>query len=476
MQMRIGGRDIPAAGRDTIEVRNPATGDLIDTIPAGDSRDVDYAVGAAIDAFPSWSEKTRRERGMILFKAAALVRERQDSLARLLTTEQGKPIREATDEVRGFAHVLEYYAGISAVQDGEAIRLGGAGDCIVVREPLGICAAIIPWNMPVLITAWKTGPALLAGNSLILKPSSTAPLAVLRLAEIMEAAGLPPGVLNIVTGRGEETGAAIASHREIRKVSFTGSTETGEEIRRAAAGHPKEIVLEMGGSDPMIVMDDANLAAAAEGAIRGRFYNAGQICTAVKRLYVHERVADEFTKLLREKIDSLRVGNGLATKIDMGPLNSPVQRDRISAVIENLRETGNGTIVTGGSRITGKAFESGCFYRPTLVTYVQPESELVTGEVFGPVLPVMTIPDLDTAIREANSTKYHLGASVWTRDSGTIREIFSRVDAGVVWVNRHLTIPPEIPFGGNGDSGIGRENGSRALEGYTKTKTLFIGK
>jgi len=310
---------------------------------------------------------------------------------------------------------------------------------------------------------------------MVLKPASTTPLTNLRLAGILDGAGLPPGVLNVVTGSGEEVGEALVTHPEVKKISFTGNCKTGARIRKLAATHARELILELGGSDPMIVMADADIAKAVEGAVRGRFYNAGQTCTAVKRLIVHEKIANEFTRLLKERVNALNVGNGLGPKTDMGPMNSAAQRERIAYAVEMAREQGEGTIVTGGGILHGKAYESGFFYHPTLVTGVVPESCLVTEEIFGPVLPVMTVPDLDFAIHLANASRYGLGASVWTKDLATTRRVFDEVHAGIVWVNRHLTVPPEIPFGGTRESGIGRENGHHAIDQYSRTKTLFLG-
>jgi len=346
---------------------------------------------------------------------------------------------------------------------------------MVVREPLGVCGAIIPWNMPVIIMGWKVGPALLAGNTLVLKPASTTPLTNLHLAKILDESGLHSGVLNVVTGSGASVGEALVKHPAIRKISFTGNCATGHRIRKLASAHLKEVTLEMGGSDPMIVMDDADISRAVEGALKGRFYNAGQTCTAVKRLYIHEKIAHSFIQKLKERVDALNVGNGLGSKTDIGPMNSAEQRKRISQMVEETRENNEGTILAGGSALKGSAYETGFFYRPTLVTGVSPGSRLVTEEIFGPVLPVMVVPDLDAAIREANTTRYGLGASVWTKDLGTTKRVFDEVKAGIIWVNRHLTVPPEVPFGGTNDSGIGRENGYHALDSYSQTKTLFLG-
>jgi succinate-semialdehyde dehydrogenase/glutarate-semialdehyde dehydrogenase len=389
--------------------------------------------------------------------------------------EQGKPLREATDEVRGFCNVLEFYAGLSSQPAGDAVRLGSQADCMVLHEPLGVCGAIIPWNMPVLIMGWKTAPALLAGNTMVLKPSTTAPLTILSISAILEKAGLPPGVLNIVTGSGGSTGEAIITHPSVQKVSFTGSCATGCRVRELAGSRNKEVVLELGGSDPMIVMDDADVQKAVEGALRGRFYNAGQTCTAVKRLFVHKDIAGSFISQLKVRVESLHVGNGLDPKVEMGPLNNQQQYDTLSGIIKSVKENREGTILTGGSPVKGEGYDNGYFFEPTMVGDVADDSSLLTGEIFGPILPVVVFPDLDTAISQANRSPYGLGASVWTRDLATVKRVFQDVNAGIIWVNRHLTVPPEIPFGGTKESGIGRENGHRAIDGYTRTKTLFLG-
>lgn len=474
MQMRIGGTDVASRDDTWIRVTNPATGEEIDRIPSGSPDDVARAVEAAEAASGAWKKKSMRDRGLILFHAAGKVREQHKDLARLLTMEQGKPLTESIDEVRGFANILEFYAGISASQQGDLIRLGASGDALVAREPLGICGAIIPWNMPVLIMGWKVGPALLAGNTMVLKPASTAPLTNIRLGQILETSGLPGGVLNIVTGSGEVVGEALVKHPLIRKISFTGNCATGQRIRELATAHLKDLTLELGGSDPMIVMGDADIDKAVEGALRGRFYNAGQTCTAVKRLFVHDTIAAVFTEKLKRRIEALKVGNGLDAGIEMGPLNSPAQRERITQIVDATRDAGEGTILVGGSVLNDAPFDRGLFYRPTLIADVAPEGRLMNEEVFGPVLPVMPVPDLDTAIREANRTRYGLGASIWTNNLHTAKRAFDEVNAGIVWVNRHLTVPPEVPFGGMNESGIGRENGLHALDNYSRTKTLFL--
>jgi acyl-CoA reductase-like NAD-dependent aldehyde dehydrogenase len=473
--MVINGKEVASADNLWMDVINPATGKTIERVPRGSFADAGAAVEAAEAAFSSWSEKTSRERGMILCRSAEKIREQHKELARLLTQEQGKPLKESVDEVRGCANILEYYSAIAGRPSGEAIQLGRAGDCMVTRVPLGVCGAIIPWNMPVLIMGWKTGPALLAGNTLVLKPASTTPLTNLRIARILQEAGLPPGVLNVVTGPGETVGAAIVRHPLVKRISFTGDCATGHRIREMAEGHFKDITLELGGSDPMIVMDDADINSAVDGALRGRFYNAGQVCTAVKRLFLHEKIATIFLKKLQEKTEALRMGNGLDARTDMGPMNSAAQREKLFSVLNDALSNDEGALLTGGSAPAGSEYDGGFFYRPTLVTDVIPDSRLLTSEIFGPILPVMTVPDLDTAIHEANRSRYGLGASVWTRDMGVVKRVYREVTAGIVWVNRHLTVPPEVPFGGMNESGIGRENGYHAIEAYSQTKTLYLG-
>ena len=474
MQMRIGGKEVSTSEDRWIPVINPANGREIDRVPEGTVYDVEDAVREAEAAFDGWARRTTRERGMVLLRVAETVRKRHRELASLLTSEQGKPSRDAVDEVRGFANILEFYAEISGSFHGEFIGLGQSGDCLVRYEPLGPCGAIIPWNMPAILMGWKVAPALLAGNTMVFKPASLTPLTVLSLAAIMEEAGLPPGVLNVVTGTGEGVGEAIIRHTAIKKISFTGDIETGNRVGELARASLKDVHLELGGSDPMIVWNDADIGKAVEGAIRGRFYNAGQTCTAVKRLYVHEEIADEFIPVLRQRVEALRVGDGSNPAVDMGPLTGKIPLERIEALVRETREERQGKIITGGELLTGTGYKGGFFYEPTLVTEPAPGCPLLRAETFGPVLPVMTIPDLDAAIAEANSTRYGLGASVWTRDISVIKQVFSDVQAGVIWVNRHLTLPPEVPFGGVKDSGIGRENGLQAYRSYTRTKALYM--
>lgn len=463
-----------SVGDRTFEVRDPATGTLLATLPRGGKDDVRAAVDAAESALPEWSSLTPRDRGRMLHRAAGIVRERVQPLAERLTDEQGKPLREATDEVRGAANVFEYYAGLASSVSDRYHRLGGGLDAYVLRQPIGVTGAIIPWNMPALIFAWKVGAAMLMGNTLVLKPASATPLTPIALANILGEAGLPRGVLNVVTGPGEDVGEALVVEPRVRKISFTGSPATGTRIFGLAAEGMKRLTLELGGSDPMIVCADADLERAVAGAVSGRYYNCGQVCTAVKRLYVQDVVAAEFTARLKARVERLRIGAGREKEVDLGPLNSRAGQTRIEDLVEEALGREEATLLTGGGVPDGQTFAGGNFYRPTVVTDVVPDSRLFQEEVFGPVLPVATFHDMDEAIALANDSPYGLGASVWTRDPVTAREAVARLQAGIVWVNLHLKVPPEVPFGGIKRSGLGRENGVAAIDAWSETKSVLL--
>jgi betaine-aldehyde dehydrogenase len=457
-----------------IEVINPADGSIVGTVSAGTAADVCFAVDDASGALTKWSSLLPRERGKKLFKAAAAIRKDKEQLAALLTSEQGKPLAESKNEIMGCANVLEYYASISGSIKGEALPKSDYGYSFTIKKPLGVCGAIIPWNMPALIMAWKTGPALVAGNALVVKPATSTPLTCMEMASVIHGAGVPEEILRVIPGSGDEVGNAIASHPEIRAVSFTGSTETGRLVEKAACGTGKHLTLELGGSDPMIVCDDADIASAAAGAVAGRFYNCGQTCTAVKRLYVFEGVADEFMKALESAVAGIKIGNGLSPGVRMGPMNSSTGREKIEDLVNSVRNSGDGEIASGGRIPGGPEYEKGFFYEPTIVTGVSGESRLMNEEVFGPVLPVSVVSGMDEAIEAANSTRYGLGASVWTKSLGRAATAAEEIDAGIVWINRHLKIPPEVPFGGEKSSGTGRENGIYAPERYMTEKTIIV--
>ncbi|MCZ9313038.1 MAG: aldehyde dehydrogenase family protein [Methanocorpusculum sp.] len=468
MQMFLDGAGCDSLSGSTLPVYNPATGTVIDTVPAGTTDDVAAAVAAAKNAQATWARVSPADKSRILIAAGALIRGEADALATLLTTEQGKPFREAKDEILGTAHVFEYYASMTGSIRGDAAVLPKYGYMNVVRKPLGVCGAIVPWNMPAIIFGWKAGAALACGNAVVAKPSETAPLTVLRLAELLAAAGVPGGVLNVVTGSGASAGDAIVRHADIRHVSFTGSVATGRAVSLAAAPTLKKLTLELGGNDAFIVAADADIDAAVAGAVRNRFYNCGQVCTSAKRILVDANCVDAFVRKARDAIEKLVVGSGLE-KVNMGPLNNPGQRDAVAAAVDRIVNEECGRLIFGGKKQEGP----GNFYAPTLLSDVSPDA--VSEEIFGPVMPVIPFATLDEAVEIANGTPYGLGASIWTKNMKTAYTAAEQIRSGVVWVNRHLILPPEIPFGGTANSGYGRENGREFIYEYTEPKSILIG-
>jgi succinate-semialdehyde dehydrogenase/glutarate-semialdehyde dehydrogenase len=474
MKMQINGKAVESFSGEFFDIINPATGELIDRVPRGTKDDAAIAVEAASSAFESWASISSQQRARVFYRAVEIIRQRKDALASLLTREQGKPLLEAKNEIEGFAGVLEYYCGLASGSHGDFFKVPQNGYAVTVKKPLGVCAAIIPWNMPALIMAWKIGPALISGNTLVLKPASSTPLTNLTLASILNEAGLPGGVLNVVTGPGELVGEALVNNREVKKVSFTGECTTGKRVAELAVSGNKRVTLELGGSDPMLVCDDADLKSAVAGALRGRFYNCGQTCTAVKRIYVFESVAEEFIKQLDKTIRRLRIGNGIYENIDIGPLNNLRQWEYVKDLVAEIKEKDEGRIITGGQVPADIDCDRGYFFEPTLVVDVPRESRLLNEEVFGPVLPVVRVKDFDEAIEEANNTNYGLGASIWTKNLDRVISGCEQLNAGIIWINQHLKIAPEVPFGGVKESGIGRENGPYALSDYLDLKTIML--
>lgn len=474
MKMQINGKAVGASSGEFFDITNPATGKLIDRVPRGAGEDVTAAVEAASSAFDGWASKSPQQRSRVLYRAAEIVRQKRDELAVLLTQEQGKPLLEAKNEIGGFANVLEYYCGLASSPGGDFTQIPQNGYAFTVKKPLGVCAAIIPWNMPALIMAWKIGPALISGNTFILKPASNTPLTNLSLASILNEAGLPAGVLNVTTGPGEFVGEALVENPRVKRISFTGEIGTGKHVAEMAAAGMKRVTLELGGSDPMIVCDDADLESAVLGALRGRFYNCGQTCTAVKRLYIFESIAEEFIKKLETAIRDLRVGNGMHDNVDMGPLNNRSQWEYVKELVAETEEKEEGKIITGGKVPENSLFGNGYFFEPTLIVDVAGESRLLKEEVFGPVLPVVRVKNLDEAIEEANNSIYGLGASIWTKNLDRALLGCKELNAGIVWINQHLKVAPEVPFGGIKESGIGRENGPESLSEYLDTRTIML--
>ena len=479
--MLIGGERVGSASGRTYEVCNPATGELVERVPMGNAQDVDQAVNAAREAFADWAETSAEDRGVALASACELIREHASEIAQLLTAEQGKTLFEANLEVHHLLHGLEFYGGLASKVRGSHVPLPQKGAYgLVIRQPIGVCAGIVPWNFPLTLMGTKVGPALAAGNTIVIKPASTTPLATLRTVELIQQATyaggkgkLPPGAVSVVTGSGAEVGEALLAHPGVRRVAFTGSTEVGRHVMEVAGPQIKRITLELGGSDPMIVCDDADVGTAAHMADTGRYFNCGQMCLGVKRLFVHSSVYEPFLDQLRSILEKKAVGPGTDRASRMGPLHLAYQRQEIEEQVEDARSRG-ARVTFGGARPNGDAYERGNFYQPTLIEDAPWDSRVVTEEVFGPVLPVFRFDDLDEAIRLANDTPYGLGASIWTRDMMKANKAVEKLQAGNIWVNSLHYGYDELPFGGVKASGIGREHGPEALDYYLEPKGVVM--
>jgi len=474
-KMLIGGEAAESNSGQWSEVRNPATGEVVDRVPKGTVEDVHRAVAAAEKALPAWSALPTARRGEILHKAVELVRQHEDELAKLLTQEQGKPLAESGRELRRYAHTLEHYAGLAkTLRGGHVPHLDEHAYGLILKKPIGICGAIVPWNFPVALLGNKLGPALVAGNAVIVKPANTTPLTDIRVVELLCQAGVTPGALSVVTGAGSTVGEEILRHPRIRKIGFTGATVTGKHVMEVAAQEIKRVTLELGGSDPMIVAEDADLDAAISAAAVGRFYNCGQACLAIKRLYLFERIYDQFVQKLVEKTKKLKVGNGLEKDARLGPLHTAAQREEVEEQVADAVKRG-GKILAGGQRPEGKDCEKGFFYLPTLVENVPDDARIAQEECFGPALPVFKVKDWDEALARANNSVYGLGSSVWSRDLNAALRAAERLESGYTWINSAQIIYDELPFGGVKWSGLGKEHGSEALDYYLETKSVVVG-
>jgi acyl-CoA reductase-like NAD-dependent aldehyde dehydrogenase len=462
--MTIDGKGV--AGEGSFGVVNPATEEVFTQAPECSKTQLDGAMEAAQRAFRAW-RRDEEKRRQILRDCASALKARMGELAKVLTQEQGKPLARATEEVFGGAVWFEVTAGlqipIDVLQDNEQGRIE------VRRKPYGVVGAITPWNFPLLLAIWKIAPALLAGNTVVLKPSPFTPLTTLKFGEILRDV-VPAGVVNIVSG-GNELGAWISAHPSVRKISFTGSVATGKKISIAAAPDLKRVTLELGGNDAAIVLGDVNPKQVAEKLFWGAFSNSGQICSAIKRLYVHEDIYQPIVEELTTIAKSVKMGDGLDPQTQLGPINNKPQLERVVELVDDAKKAG-AKILTGGHRRAG----AGYFYEPTLVTGISDGTRLVDEEQFGPALPILTFRNVEDAIERANATHFGLSGSVWTRDVERGKALASELECGTGWVNQHLAIVPFAPFGGSKWSGIGYENGPYGLAAFTELQVINTAK
>jgi betaine-aldehyde dehydrogenase len=475
-QLFIDGKWVDAESGKTFKTPNPATGHALAEVAEADKADIDKAVDAARRAYEGkWSKMSARDRGRLLYKLSQLIEERSKELAELETADNGKPIRESLYvDLPQVVENFEYFAGYATKIEGETIPVPGQMFNYTLREPVGVCGQIIPWNFPLLMAAWKLAPALAAGNTIVLKPAEQTPVTAMELGKLIQEVGFPDGVVNIVPGYGETAGAALASHAGIDKIAFTGSTEVGKLIAREAAQNLTKVSLELGGKAPNIVFADADLEQAVNGAMMGIFFNQGQVCCAGSRLFVAEEIKDEFLDRLKEKAQKIKVGDPMDKSTHMGPQVSEEQLNRIKGYVDIAREEG-ATVLTGGEppRLD-EAFQSGYFFQPTIFGEVKNQMRVAQEEIFGPVTCAITFKDEDDLIKQANETIYGLSAGLWTRDITRAHRFAKAVHAGVVWINTFNMFNAASPFGGYKQSGYGREMGKHALEMYTQVKSVWV--
>jgi len=467
----IGGQWVDAVAANTFTTVNPATEEPITQVAEGRAEDIDRAVKAARQAFEGpWAGVSAADRGRLLWKMADLIESRLAEIAEVETLDSGKTITESSRvDVPMAADCFRYFAGWATKIEGETIPVRAPCFGYTLREPLGVVGQIIPWNFPILLAAWKVAPALAAGNTIVLKPAEQTPLTALRLAGIAEEAGLPPGVLNVVTGFGPTAGAALVNHPGVDKIAFTGSTAVGQEIMRRAAGSLKRLTLELGGKSPNIVFADADLDLAVRGASNGIFYNKGEVCTAGSRLFVEESLHDALLDRLSAFTAKLQQGDPLDPKTRLGPQVSEGQMNRVLSYVDKGKGEG-ARLVAGGSRASGKGY----FVRPTIFDDVQNGMTIAREEIFGPVLSVLRFRDLDEVVRAANDTPYGLAAAVWTKDIKKAHRAARLLKSGTVWINTYGLYDSAMPFGGYKMSGFGRELGRHGLLEYTQTKSVWV--
>ncbi len=473
-RMVVGGKSVEAVSGDTFDVIDPSTGKPFTQVPRGTAADIDAAVAAAREAFEDrrWSGLRPAKRAEILTKVGDLIMSNLNELAQMEALDCGKPLNLATGEMFAAAEVFKYYAGWPTKFFGETLPSDDDHFIYSLREPIGVCGGIIPWNFPLIMACWKVAPALAFGNTIVLKPAEQTPLTALRLGELCLEAGVPEGVVNVVPGFGEEAGAALAEHPDVDKIAFTGSTEVGRKILHASEGNLKRVTLELGGKSPNIVFSDANLKGAAMGSMFGVFLNSGQVCTAGTRILVEKGIHDDFVGALVESSSGMKVGPALEDGTGMGPVVSAEQYERVTGYIEIGKNEG-AEIATGGGR-PSDVNGDGYFIEPTVFTGVRNDMRIAQEEIFGPVTSVIPVDDVDEAISIANDTMYGLASAVWTSDLSKAHRVAKGIKAGTVWVNTYGLFDPGVSFGGYKQSGFGRELGKHSLETFTQTKHVWV--
>ena len=472
-RLTIDGESVATAKTRTLI--NPATGAPADVVPEGSVEDVRRAVAAAKAAFDDgrWSGIGPSARSAVLYKLANLLEEHLDELAALESRNVGKPIKLARDSDLPFAiDCLRFFAGAARSLDGQATSEYVPGyTSLIRREPIGVVGQLAPWNYPLMMAIWKVGPALAAGNTVVLKPAPETPLTSLVLGQLALEAGLPAGVLNVVMG-GDDVGVALVAHPDVRLISLTGASDTGKAVMRAAADTLKRVHMELGGKAPFIVFDDADLEAAAQGAVVGGLVNTGQDCTAATRIYVQRGSFDAFVKRYLELVSQVRIGDPSSPQTDMGPLVSEAQLGRVEALVETAR--GKGKFLAGGERANVPGMEGGYFFQPTVITDVPDDAKVVTDEIFGPVTVVLPFDDEAEAVYRANAVRYALAGSVWTSNVQRAMRVRAALEFGTVWVNDHLPLTAEMPHGGFKQSGFGKDMSAYALDDYTQVKHVML--
>ncbi|HQQ69706.1 MAG TPA: aldehyde dehydrogenase family protein [Alicycliphilus sp.] len=472
-QLFINGQFVNAESGETLATLNPHDNSVIANVAMAGQADVDKAVAAAKKALPAWQRMSAMDRGRILLKAADLIEENAEELARLESLDTGHPLRDSRIlDVPRTAVTYRYFGGMADKFQGEQIPVEEGFLNYTLREPVGVVGQIVPWNFPLMFTSWKLAPALAAGNCIVMKPAEITPLSSLKIAELLAQAGLPDGVVNVIPGLGSVAGQYMADHHEISKLAFTGSTETGRRIVRASAGNLKKLQLELGGKGANIVFEDANLQAAVNGAAWAIFHNQGQACIAGSRLVLHEKIAEAFLAKFIPLAESIRLGNPLDPNTEMGPLTSLQHRDRVLSFVDVAREQG-GEILSGGKAPAGE-LAAGCYVQPTIVRAASWQDRVCQEEVFGPFVTVITFKDDAEALAIANSTEYGLGGGLWTNNLQRAHKFARDMKSGMVWINCYKRVNPGSPFGGVGVSGYGREMGFDVMREYTQVKSVWV--